>query len=130
MPPRKSTPSHRGLIVWNKSMDLVDLIYDLAETLPKRERYGICTQLTNAATSIPSNISEGRGRGAAADFARFLDMAKGSVSELDTFVQVCVRRRFCSAEDVRPIFDLMDEVSAMLHAMRTKLRAPGAKHPT
>lgn len=70
-----STRSYRDLVVWQKSMDLVEEIYRLTKLLPKEEIFGIANQLRRAAISIPSNIAEGNTRNSQKDYARFLSIA-------------------------------------------------------
>jgi four helix bundle protein len=69
--------------VWNKAHALTLVIYEVSETFPAGERYGLTSQIRRAAASIPTNIAEGCGRSSSADFGRFLQMAMGSASELE-----------------------------------------------
>jgi len=73
-----------NLIVWQKSMDLVEEVYSLVKSLPREENYGLSDQMRRAAVSIASNIAEGQERISARDFAKFLFYAKGSKAELET----------------------------------------------
>src|SRR6266545_424637 len=86
--------SHRDLIVWQRGMDLVDHVYDIADTLPPRENFGLFSQLTRTAISVPANIAEGRARSTAKDFAHFLVLSRSSLMELDTLLEVAVRRKY------------------------------------
>ena len=70
-------------MVWEKAHELVLGIYRLSKGFPADEKYGLTSQIRRAATSIPTNIAEGCGRGSNADFARFLHMAMGSASEVE-----------------------------------------------
>jgi len=83
--------SYKELTVWQKSMDLVTVIYTLTENFPKEEMYGLTSQMRKCAVSIPSNIAEGRLRGTRKDFVQFLRIAYGSGGELDTQLEI-VRR--------------------------------------
>lgn len=76
--------SHKGLKVWQESMDLVVSVYETASFFPKEEVYGLTSQIKRAEVSIPSNIAEGAGRQSKAEFIRFLYIALGSASELET----------------------------------------------
>jgi len=69
--------SYRDLIVWQKSMDLVTLTYNLVESFPVNERFSLTSQLKRSAVSIPSNIAEGYGRNYSKDYSRFLQIARG-----------------------------------------------------
>ena len=71
--------SYRDLIVWQKSMDLVTLTYNLVESFPVNERFSLTSQLKRSAVSIPSNIAEGYGRNYSKDYSRFLQIARGSL---------------------------------------------------
>ncbi len=76
--------THHDLDVWKKSIDFVTIIYQVTETYPKIEQYGLLSQIRRCAVSIPSNIAEGAGRTSTKEFAYFLSIALGSVSELET----------------------------------------------
>ncbi len=113
--------SHRDLIVWQKAMDLVDLIYDLAESFPAKEAYGLTSQITRATVSVPANIAEGQARPNARDFANFLVIARGSMMETETLLMVAVRRRYAGTDAAAPAFSLITEVSKMLTALRNRI---------
>jgi four helix bundle protein len=83
--------SHKDLKVWQESMDLVIQIYKLAENFPKHEIYGLSSQIRRAAVSIPSNIAEGAGRSGEKEFIRFLYIALGSLSEIETQLEIAFR---------------------------------------
>jgi four helix bundle protein len=83
--------SHKDLKVWQESMDLVIQIYKLAENFPKHEIYGLSSQIRRAAVSIPSNIAEGAGRSGEKEFIRFLYIALGSLSEVETQLEIAFR---------------------------------------
>src|SRR3990172_5867398 len=71
--------SHRDLIVWQKSMDLVDLIYDLTDRFPNREYRALIPQISRSVVSVPANIAEGQARVTARDFANFLVISRSSL---------------------------------------------------
>jgi len=79
---------HRRLDVWQKSMSLVKKIYDLTENFPKKETYALSSQMQRSAVSVPSNIAEGAARRSKAEFLQFLNVAQGSLSELDTQLEL------------------------------------------
>ena len=76
--------NHKGLIVWQKSIELVKDIYNVISQLPDSERYNLSDQMKRSAVSVPSNIAEGAGRGSNKDYLRFLYIARGSLRELET----------------------------------------------
>lgn len=82
---------HTELQVWKRSMDLVEQVYHLTATLPDREKFGIISQMNRAAISIPANIAEGAGRASIKEYLRFLHIATGSASELETLLQLTER---------------------------------------
>lgn len=114
--------SHRDLIVWQKAMDLTVLVYKHCKRFPPCETYGLNFQITRAAASVPANIAEGNGRGAAKDYARFLGIAKGSLMETETYLSLAVRLEYLQEDDVAEAMGLIVEISKMLTVMRAKLQ--------
>jgi four helix bundle protein len=104
-------------------MDLVDEIYDLSNELPSEEKFGLRSQITRAAVSVPLNIAEGRARSTSKDFANFLVIASGSLMEVDTVLEVAIRRDFIGRDRVAHALSLLAEVSKMLSALHTRIRA-------
>ncbi|MGV0845883.1 four helix bundle protein [Empedobacter falsenii] len=86
--------SHKELKVWQESMDLVVCIYETVKIFPKEELYGLTSQMKRSALSIPSNIAEGAGRNGKAEYCRFLYIALGSASELETQLEIAFRLGF------------------------------------
>lgn len=76
--------THKDLNVWKESIQLVIDVYEITQKLPSEEKYGLISQIRRSAVSVPSNISEGVGRSSTKEFIRFLDIANGSLSELET----------------------------------------------
>ena len=113
--------SYQDLIVWQKSMEMVKLIYSLTKRLPKEETYGLSDQLRRAAVSIPSNIAEGAGRFNTKDYVHFLRIARGSKNEIETQLLICEQLGYLSKEDISVSLQLCDEIGKMLNAMLLKL---------
>ena len=86
--------SHENLRAWQFSMDLVEVIYKETASYPSDERFGLIKQLRRAAVSVPSNIAEGGARGSDAEFIRFLYIARGSLSEVQTQLLISQRLGF------------------------------------
>lgn len=115
--------THKDLIVWQKSVDLVLDIYKITETFPKEERYGLTSQLRRATVSIPSNIAEGKYRGSRKDFAHFLRIALGSSAEIETQILVANKLGWLKEKDFVRISTLLSEVGKMLNGLCQKLVA-------
>ena len=113
--------SYRDLIVWQKSMNLVTLIYKLVAQLPENEKYGLTPQIKRSAISIPSNIAEGYGRNYKKDYSRFLQIARGSLFENQTQLEIAVNLDFIEAIDLEEIKELSIEVEKMLNSLIKKL---------
>ena len=121
MPVREKIASYRDLFVWQKGMDLVDLVYDLADTFPRREQFGLTSQITRAAVSVPANIAEGQARPSAKDFAHFLAVARSSLHETETLLAVAIRRKFVSEPSTRGAFAMSCDLSKMLVTLRSSI---------
>jgi four helix bundle protein len=119
--------SHRDLLVWQKGMDLVDMIYSIARTFPAEETYGLRSQITRAAVSIPANIAEGQSRATVKDFANFLSISRSSLMELETLVTVAVRQRFVTEKVAQPVYTSITELSKMLMSLRTRVLNPRSR---
>ena len=106
----------KDLIVWQRAMELVKAVYALSKAFPADERYALTDQLRRAVTSIPSNIAEGSGRASNADYGHFLSIARGSLYETMTQLQVAVDLGYIPA--ISPELEsLMSEVGRMLTSM-------------
>ena len=73
--------SYKDLIVWQKAMDLVEMVYHVTKSFPREERYGLTNQLRRASVSIPPNVAEGHARNSTAEFRNFLSITRGSLAE-------------------------------------------------
>lgn len=101
-------------------MSLVEAIYRSTDQLPTTERFGLCSQLRRAAVSVPSNIAEGAARGSTTEFLRFLAIARGSLSELDTQIQIA--RRLDYLPDDFELDEVMDRALAKLGGLIRSLK--------
>jgi len=115
--------SFRDLVVWQKAMNLVELVYAISKSFPADERYALTSQLRRASVSVPSNIAEGYGRNSTLDYVRFLQIALGSSYELETQLELTVRLRFSGVDEVKDALELCAEIEKMLVALISKLRA-------
>ena len=130
----KHITTHKDLIVWQKSMDLVVAVYALTDTFPQKEQYGLASQMRRSAVSIPSNIAEGYHRGTSKEYRNFLQIAYGSASELDTQIEICIRTNTVSLDDMASIKELLVEILKMLNVLIKKISnnptTPYALRPT
>ncbi len=113
----------RDLGVWHKAHLLALEVYKITAHFPKEELYGLTSQLRRAAASIPSNIAEGCGRGSDPDFARFLQIAMGSASEVEYQLLLAHDLSFISPANYTRLNDLVTEVKRMLTSLLQKLRS-------
>ncbi len=105
------------LIVWQKSMELVDLVYNLVRRFPKSETIILVPQLLRAVNSVPSNIAEGSYRQSKKEFIQFLYIAKGSVSEVLTLLEISMRRKYIDQEENEKIRILCRDILNLLSAL-------------
>lgn len=111
------TNSFKDLIVWQKSLDLVEEIYLITAKFPKEEIYGLTSQMRRASVSIPSNIAEGQRRKNIKEFLQFLRIAYGSASELETQILICKRLPNLQSLDYNKSNNLLTEIHKMLIVM-------------
>lgn len=111
----------KDLLIWQKGMAIAEQCYLLTKDFPREEIYGIVQQIRRASIFIPANISEGYGRNSRGDYIRFLNIAKGSVNELETHLLLSERLKLCNAKDVNPIINLLQEETKMIISLIKKL---------
>ena len=102
-------------------MDLVDRVYEIINRFPAEERFALCDQLRRAVVSVPSNIAEGFGRETHKDFAHFLVQARGSLYEVETQLEIAVRRGYVNDGDL-PLLQL-NNLSKMISSLVRTLRS-------
>jgi four helix bundle protein len=112
---KKALKSYKELIVWQKAYQLVLEIYKTTKSYPKSETFCLSQQMRKAAVSIPSNIAEGYGRKYKTEYHRFLSIAYGSLSELETQYLLSVDLGY--TEQSKIIETLLKEVGGMLYRM-------------
>jgi len=118
---RHKVKTYRDLLVWQKSMQLVTKIYLSTKSLPKEEVYGLISQIRRSCISIPSNIAEGYGRNSTNDYIRFLQIASGSLYELQTQLEICLNLNYLSKKSFEEIFEQSREIERMLSSLIRKL---------
>ncbi len=113
---------HKNLDLWKKAIELVQQVYNLTKPFPKNEYFGLISQMRRAAISVPSNISEGAARQTKREFIQFLHMAQGSLSELDTHIEIAIRLRYCQEKDIPKLSQLLNDIDKMLTGLIKSLR--------
>lgn len=112
----------RDIKAWEKAHALAVKVYAATESFPKEERYGVTSQIRRATTSIPTNIAEGCGRDSDADFARFLQIALGSASEVEYLLLLCRDLGLLDTASHAELHEAVVEVKRMLSAFTRRLR--------
>ncbi|MCC7299473.1 MAG: four helix bundle protein [Verrucomicrobia bacterium] len=114
--------TYRDLLVWQKAMSLVTAVYCCAGQFPKTEIYGLVSQIQRCAVSIPSNIAEGYGRRSTGDYLRFLQIAMGSVFELQTQLEIACNLEYLTKALFEELYGQSREVERMLSSLISKLK--------
>ena len=114
--------SYRDLVVWQKSMRLVTQIYLITKELPKEELYGLTSQIRRSAVSLPCNMAEGYGRNSTNDYIRFLQIACGSLYEVQTQLEICYNLEYISKEIFNEIYEKSREIERMLNSLIRKIK--------
>jgi len=111
---KASNESYRDLLVWQKSVDLVEVCYRFTALLPKEEKSGLSSHIQRSAVSVPANIAEGSGRRNIGEYIHHLLIANGSVKELETHLIIAGRIGHVKVEAVQPITGKAEEIGRML----------------
>ena len=113
--------NHKDLDVWIRSKDLVKEIYRLCEKLPKDEKYILAQQMKRASISFSSNIAEGFARKSNKETRRFLDIARSSIVEVDTQIELCVALKYLSKEEIENVDEIINHSFAMITNLIKKI---------
>lgn len=116
-----SVQSFRDLRVWQSGMQLVVAVYELTRKLPKSETYGLSSQMQRAAVAIPSNIAEGHSRQHLGEYVQFLSIARGSLGELETYLDPLPFLAYATPAETRSVLELAGSVSRQIVALRSSL---------
>ena len=116
---------HHDLLAWQQGIVLVKAIYRLTAGFPQSELYGLTSQMRRSAVSVPANIAEGMGRDSTKELLHFLIVARGSLSELDTYVVLSKELGF--APTTEEIESLVDRVFALLGGLINSHRKQGTR---
>ena len=112
--------THRDLDVWKEAIALVTEVYRLTADFPKSEQFGLVSQMTRAAVSIPSNIAEGAARGTKKEYVYFLNISLGSISELETQIIISHNLEYISSLEILKDLEL---IRAKLYKLRNYLKS-------
>src|SRR5262245_35337049 len=115
--------NYKDLDAWRYAMDLTEQCYRLTREFPKEELFGITSQIRRAAVSIPANIAEGQGRNTTREFAHFLGIARGSLSELETHLELASRFGFVDESKCADVMELAARVQRILAGLRKAVKA-------
>src|SRR4051812_22037645 len=118
---------YKKLIVWQKSIELVKLVYEISKDLPKNEEYGLSSQIKRAAVSIPSNIAEANGRNGEGERKHFLGIAQGSAYELETELFLLTELKLVAELKIKPALDLLEEIEKMLASLIRRVETSFSK---
>ena len=114
--------NYRELKIWQRSMDFVVKVYEVTASFPKEERYGLTSQLRSCAVSVPSNISEGAGRGTNKQFKRFLEFSMGSANEAQTQIELACRVKYLERKTTDFLIDEALQIYKMILAFYNSLK--------
>lgn len=109
--------TYRDLKVWQESMNLAAAVYELTQAYPKHELYGLTSQTRRAATSLAANIAEGYGRRSRKEFRRFVTIAGGSLTELETHLLLAQRLNYIDATQISEIWPLAQTVGRLQNGL-------------
>jgi len=117
-----SVKDYRELIAWQKAMDLVEMVYRMTDGFPRKEVYGLTSQMRRAVVSIPSNIAEGQGRSTTRDFLNFLSIATGSLKEVETQILISQHLGYLNEPQTPQLLELTTEVGRVISGLTNSLR--------
>lgn len=109
--------NYKNLKIWEHGIELVKQIYVLVDQLPSTEKFGLKSQITRAAVSVPSNIAEGCSRNSEVEFKRFLEIAMGSLFEVHTQLFIIQELNFIKPEELNGLFELIETEGKMINTL-------------
>jgi four helix bundle protein len=120
----KIVKTFRDLLVWQKAMQFITDLYRGTRYFPKEETFGLTSQIRRSAISIPSNIAEGFGRRSTDDYLRFLQIAVGSLFEIQTQLEISKNLEYLATGEFEKLYESSREIERMLVSMIHKTRKP------
>lgn len=115
---------HKQLEVWKQSIKLINEIYKITSVLPPDEKFGLVSQLRRASVSVAANLAEGSARKSGADRARFYEISRSSVVEIDTHIEICIQLTFLDKNSIADLEPLIRHVYSMITKMITLNKDP------
>ncbi|SNS43006.1 four helix bundle protein [Belliella buryatensis] len=112
--------NYKELNVWKRAIKLAVQVYKVSRLFPAEERFGLISQIRRSAVSVPSNIAEGAGRRTDGEFANFLEIAHGSICELETQLYVAFELEYVENELFHEVTTELTEIQKMFYALITK----------
>ena len=113
--------SYRYPLIWQRAMELAEVVYETTAKLPARESHGLTSQLQRAAVSVPSNIAEGHARESTREYLRSLRTSRGSLAEIETQLLLCERLQLLSADDIAHSMKISDDLGKMIRGVQHSL---------
>ena len=110
------------LVAWQKGLSFADRVYAITKQFPSDERFGLTLQMRRASVSLVSNLAEGSSRFSAADFARFIEIATGSLYEVVSQAHIANRQTWMNDSDLNGLLQTAEELSRMLSGLRGAIR--------
>lgn len=114
--------SHKDLRVWEAAMDMAVAVYKATDSFPKQEMFGLVSQMRRSASSVPANIAEGFSRQYKPEFVQFLHISKGSLSELQTHIDLSERLGFLAPSTAALLEEKTDAVGRMLYGLLSTVK--------
>lgn len=108
--------------IWKNGIELVKQVYQLSRNFPSEVKFGLRSQITRAAISVPSNIAEGSSRNSEIEFKRFLEIAIGSLFEIETQLIIAKELEFIKPEELEIIFNLIQKEAKMINSLINKIK--------
>ena len=118
----KEQRGFRNLVAWQKADGLASQVYRASKSLPPRHDW-LVSQVVRSSISVPANIAEGHGRGSQGDFARFIDIARGSLAELEYYIHFLRSEQLLPEEQLTTLDDVQQETSRVLFGLWRSLKA-------
>lgn len=115
--------SYRDLKIWQVGMDIAAQAYKITCDFPKSELFAMTSQIRRCSSSIPANIAEGFGRNSQKEYARFINIANGSLKELETHILLSVRVEIITYNYVEWLLQMCDDEGKMIRSLLNKIQS-------